>query len=523
MSVATMHFGCDATPSSRMPKPIFDELYNAVQSDCYSVVRFGQLDVDIINSNRISCSMLYIHTEYDATTDIPMYYVEMTPSTWVDTFHAQPRNSVSVKTYVYYDAEGDRALARSSHGYTIVDTARLSKTTALYGSPCLAYDFEFPVIDGQAMVLTEAIRYGVIIDSISGKQEKSDSIYDVYMYERGIFYKTLTAHAELTFISDVTGYRFPLSYKKELDGYKYADVPCDTNYICTCEICGRKTVNKHGDCVCNACKETHHAVVCPICGEMTYSPSGYHDDCITKVCSYHTSHCTDRTFNVISNSEFTFTVGFENELEFDSYREMEGYIKECRLTFGELFHFEHDGSLASCGVECISEVFDIEYLKVCSIVEKYIAIVKKWHGHATDNCGFHLHIGRKYFAESRDELNTVIIANRTDIYKALTRGTRRNNFDYCSRIIDVDDIECLRSHGRSMTVDSETIEFRHFRAQTSARGIYRILYACRGIAQIAESITTDDAERLTGDELINCLDESEEKDALRWLYDRRYN
>lgn len=524
MTVSTLHFGCDATPSNHMPRRIFDALYQYIQDDCYDIVCFGQLEVDIIDSNRLSCRMLDVYSDYNASDDIPMSYVEMLPATWIDVFHAQPRNSISVRTYIYVDYTTHRVLARSSHGYAIIDFDRLSAVDALYnGHTCKAYGFDFPSIKGQATVLTEAIRYGVIVDSISGIKETSDSIYDVYMYHGGVLYKGMTAHLESTFVSDITGYRFPISYKRELDGYAYADVPCDASHSTTCEVCGKSTFSKNGDRVCRECREKYQAVECPVCGEMTYSPAGYHDYCITKICSYHASHCIERTFNVTSNSEFTFTVGFENELEFDSYKSLEGYIKECRLTFGELFHFEHDGSLNCYGVECVSEVFDIEFLRQHSIIEKYIAIVRKWGGHATDNCGFHVHIGRRYFAESRDELNTIIISNRLDMYNALTRGTRRNCTDYCSRIRSVDDdIECLRSHGRSMTVDEVTIEFRHFRAQTSARGIYRILYACRGIAQIAESITTADAERLTGQELINCLPESPEKDALTWLYARRW-
>lgn len=523
MTVTTLHFGCDSTPCDRMPRKVFDTLYQYVKDDCYSVVRFGQLDVDIINSNRLSCRILEVYGDYDASDDIAMSYVEMLPAAWIDIFHAQPRSSVSVRTYVYIDYATRRALARSSHGYAIIDFDKLSDVDAVYnGRPCKAYDFNFPFIGGCATVLTEAIRRGVIIDSISGVKETSDSVYDVYMYRGGVLYKGVTAHLEVTFVSDITGYRFPLSYMKELDGYVYADVPCDTSYMTVCEVCGKKTFSRHGDSVCRDCRDKYQAVRCPVCGDMTYSPTGYHDSCLTTICSYHASHCVDRIINVTSQSEFTFTVGFENELEFDDYKSLEGYIKECRLTFGELFHFEHDGSLNCYGVECISEIFDIEFLKQHSIVEKYIAIVRKWGGHATDNCGFHVHIGRRYFAEARDELNAIVIANKRDMYDALTRGTRRNCTDYCSRIRDIgDDIERLRSHGRSMTVDEATIEFRHFRAQTSARGIYRILYACRGIAQIAESITTADAERLTGQELINCLSESAEKDALTWLYERR--
>lgn len=170
-----------------------------------------------------------------------------------------------------------------------------------------------------------------------------------------------------------------------------------------------------------------------------------------------------------------------------------------RQTFGEMFHFEYDGSLPDNSVETITEVFDNDYFKEHQIAEKWTSIIRKYYGRHNISTGCHVHFNREAFADDDNILSYLVLMNRSDIWKILTVGSGRNpqHEDYHERYynaIRLDVTSNFTTHAYCFTIHDETIECRAFEAFTSAIMLKRIVAVVHGLVNLANDITPEKAQ-----------------------------
>lgn len=328
--------------------------------------------------------------------------------------------------------------------------------------------------------------------------------------EVNVYYVIPQSLLSETFVSDYSGNRYFLHDRMTLeDGQEIATY--ESSHAVRCEHCGKLCLHVDDSGLCRECYDHVPHVTCPVCGQHTAHPSGYHPSCLTAICCYHQSHCYERKSFTASDS--VYTLGFENELVFkDSYNRAE-YVKTMRETFPHAFNFERDGSLNDYGVETISEIFDWEYLTSHSIFERIASIMREYRGHADDSTGLHVHINRNAFADDDHIVAWLCLINRPDVYDILTLGSGRKAGKryYCGRCTtygEDTDIDDYTSHGGCVTVGEHTCEIRCFKATTTAGGMKKAVAVAIALVDITLNASVGDVMEWSLDDIYHRMSDS---------------
>lgn len=210
--------------------------------------------------------------------------------------------------------------------------------------------------------------------------------------------------------------------------FKSDAVEIDDEYYCsdcitTCSHCGCAiplnevfSVKDSSAEYCHSCYE-NETYICDDCGEhFRYSDSltqidgySYCNDCIDKhrtlIDDYHTMKGSGyiHFYGEENRSQVPY-MGFELEVDTNSYIDRDEVVRKLKDEFGEFFCYENDGSL-SRGWENISQPASLNYH--LSMMDRYLWMFETLSecglkSHDTNTCGFHIHIDREYFGKSED-------------------------------------------------------------------------------------------------------------------------
>lgn len=368
-----------------------------------------------------------------------------------------------------------------------------------YGNlKCYAYGFIFPEVDGRRYTLKDYYRNFSMLVLEDGNfiDVSRETLYRGYdLNVNGRVYTRYFRSADSIFKSDLTGDYWVVGKKRTLQsGECIANVYNETCHIIRCEHCGKETLSYHNSGLCHSCYDSFPHSICPICGNETVEESGYHRDCITRVGGYHDSHEYERTFYTDGDSSLCF--GVENELKFGTQFNRDTYLKAMRGEFGEMFHFERDGSLSGVSCETISEPMDLDYFLNNKIWMRVANNIRKGHGRHDRETGCHIHISREAFNSDDAITAYLLMMNNAEVYDILTTGSGRDRhntnyharYRYNIRDCDIDD---FNSHSYCFTVSADTVECRCYEAFTSGIQYKRVVLVTLGMVQVANSLESD--------------------------------
>lgn len=403
----------------------------------------------------------------------------------------------------------DDVLLRFRDRFAIVSRKTLSDNTAEYnGFTCYACGFDFPSFNDKLYTLKDYyhITGNVLLEN--GEYVNSNETSVIYAYdisENGRLYQRFFTDEHAFFISDLSGDRFVNRHKKVLEsGEIIANVSSETRYIVRCSRCGKTTLSFRDSGLCHECYNLVQHHTCPICRRDTTEESGYHRDCIVSIGGYHDSHSYERTFYIDGETGVTF--GVENELKFPSRDARNEYLTGMRLEFGEMFHFERDGSLSGTACETISEPMNLDYFLHNKIWQRVGKHLSNSHARKDGETGCHIHVGRDSFTDDDAIFRYLTMINSEKLYNVLTVGSGRNRYNtsyharYRGNVADYD-LDEFTSHSYAFTVNDDTVECRCFEAFTSAIQFKRFVLVIVGLVNIANSITMEDAENMTVSEI----------------------
>lgn len=425
-------------------------------------------------------------------------FVEISPR-MCNTITGKEGEFPSIIAYALIPADYPLALIRFRDKFVTVEKAEIDVMHgARYnGLDIFAYGFTFPVFDGARITLKELYNehHHVMLDNDTIVDTNSPiySAYDVTADDR--LYQRYFADNSAMFISDYSRNRYVNRLKKTLEsGEVIANIYSETRYITRCEHCGKETLSFNESGLCRSCYDLFPHFICPICGRETTEASGYHRDCITRVGGYHDSHDYERTFYMDGESNLCF--GVENELKFRTQFDRDNYLKAMRSEFGEIFHFERDGSLSGVSCETISEPMDLEYFLNNKIWQRVANNIRKGHGRHDRETGCHIHINREAFNSDDAITAYLLMMNNAEVYDILTTGTGRDrqNTNYHARYrydIRECELEDFSSHSYCFTVSSDTVECRCYEAFTSGIQYKRLVLVTLGMVQVANTLRSD--------------------------------
>lgn len=414
-------------------------------------------------------------------------------------------------------ASDGRVLVRFRDRFHIVDAEEVDLFhPARYGSlNCYAYGFRFPeVVGGIRYTLKDYYRSfsKVLLEDGSFLDTSCHTLYSAYdVTAEGRLYQRYFADDSAMFISDCSHDCYVNRLKKTLEsGEVIANIYSETRHVIRCEHCGKETLSFRNSGLCHSCYDSFPHHICPICGNETVEESGYHRDCITRVGGYHDSHEYERTFYVDGDNNLCF--GVENELKFGTQFNRDTYLKAMRSEFGEMFHFERDGSLSGVSCETISEPMDLDYFLNNKIWMRVADNIRKGHGRHDRETGCHIHISREAFNSDDAITAYLLMMNNPEVYDILTTGSGRDrhdtNYHACYRYDIRDcDLEDFNSHSYCFTVSTDTVECRCYEAFTSGIQYKRVVLVTLGMVQVANSLESDldKAANMDGKTLYNLL------------------
>lgn len=430
------------------------------------------------------------------TSDI--CFIEISPK-MCNTIKGKEGEFPSLITYALIPTEYPLALVRFRDRFVTVkkEDIDIAHPTRYNGITCFAYGFSFPEFNGKRVTLKEAYNYHNYAmlddDTIINTCHTIYSAYDIA--QNGRMFSRYFVDSSKFFVSDFSGNRYVNSLKKTLEsGEVIADTCSERSYIIRCDHCGKETLSFRHSGLCHTCYDLFPHHTCPICGNETIEESGYHRDCIVCVRGYHDSHEYERTFYTDSESPLIF--GVENELKFGTQHNRDAYLRAMRSEFGEMFHFERDGSLSGVSCETISEPMDLDYFLNNKIWQRVANNIRKGRGRHDRETGCHIHISREAFNSDDAVTAYLLMMNNPEIYDILTTGTGRdrNNTNYHSRYrydIRDCDLEDFNSHSYCFTVSSDTVECRCYEAFTSGIQYKRLVLVTLGMVQVANSLESD--------------------------------
>lgn len=446
------------------------------------------------------------------TSDI--CFIEISPR-MCNTIAGKEGEFPSLITYALIPADYPLALVRFRDKFVVVkkEDIDLAHPTHYNGMSCFAYGFTFPIFEEKRITLKGAYNYyhyamlddDTIIDTCDTIYTAYDVTADNRMFSRYV------VDTSAFFTSNLSNNRYVNRLKKTLEsGEVIANIYSETRYIVRCEHCGKETLSFRNSGLCHDCYNLFPHHICPICGNETVEESGYHRDCITRVGCYHDSHEYERTFYTDSESPLVF--GVENELKFGTQHNRDNYLKAMRSEFGEMFHFERDGSLSGVSCETISEPMDLDYFMHNKIWQRVANNIRKGKGRHDRETGCHIHINREAFNSDDAILAYLLMMNNPEVYDILTTGTGRDrhNTNYHCRYRDDlrdCDLDDLTSHSYCFTVSSDTVECRCYEAFTSGIQYKRLVLVTLGMVQVANSLESelDKASNMDGKTLYSLL------------------
>ena len=446
------------------------------------------------------------------TTDV--CFIEISPKV-CNTIAGKEGEFPSIIAYALIPADYPLALIRFRDKFVTVkkEDIDIAHGTRYNGLNIYSYGFTFPEFDGKRVTLKEAYNcynYAILDDDTI--IDTNNTIYSAYdVTADGRLYQRYFADNSTMFISDYSHNRYVDRLRKTLEsGEVIANIYSETRYVTRCEHCGKETLSFRNSGLCHACYDTFPHHICPICGNETVEESGYHRDCITRVGGYHDSHEYERTFYTDGDSSLCF--GVENELKFGTQFNRDTYLKAMRGEFGEMFHFERDGSLSGVSCETISEPMDLDYFLNNKVWMRVANNIRKGHGRHDRETGCHIHVSREAFVSDDAIMAYLLMMNHPEVYDILTTGSGRDRHDtsyharyrYDVRDCDLDD---FHSHSYCFTVSSDTVECRCYEAFTSGIQYKRVVLITLGMVQVANSLESelDKASNMDGKTLYSLL------------------
>lgn len=487
----------NAITSTKAPESIINAMVKyIVENDINTMSEFNAIYDDSFFSLFGNGSLVAMGNVSHETSDI--CFIEISPK-MCNTIAGKEGEFPSLITYALIPADYPLALVRFRDKFVAIEKEEIDiMHGARYnGLDIFAYGFTFPMFDGTRITLKEMYNehHHVMLDDDT-IVDTNNPIYSAYdVTADGRLYQRYFANNSAMFISDYSHNRYVNRLKKTLEsGEVIANIYSETRYIVRCEHCGKETLSFKSSGLCHDCYELFPHHICPICGNETVEESGYHRDCITRVGGYHDSHEYERTFYTDGESNLCF--GVENELKFGTQFNRDTYLKAMRGEFGEMFHFERDGSLSGVSCETISEPMDLDYFLNNKIWMRVANNIRKGHGRHDRETGCHIHVSREAF-ESDDAITAyLLMMNTPEIYDILTTGSGRDrhNTNYHARYrynLRDCDIDNFNSHSYCFTVSPDTVECRCYEAFTSGIQYKRVVLVTLGMVQVANSLESD--------------------------------
>ena len=240
-----------------------------------------------------------------------------------------------------------------------------------------------------------------------------------------------------------------------------------------------------------------------------------------------------------SESEITSTFfGMEFEMDTEDWNARDRsarYLREMMPMFhgtkGEVFFVKRDGSLKK-GLEWVFHPHTLAMIEArMPKIREMLTIVRRegMRSHDTTTCGFHIHVGRNAFGETKAAQNYAserLIA-LTEIFQLnIIKFSRRNKtglLRYASPYLDMDDPErgSLRKIESSVVNNGErghdarykginvrnaqTIEFRFFRGTLVWKTIMACIYLTDNLVKLSRDFTIP-IEKVTWEDIINLGD-----------------
>ena len=492
------YFGNSNTiADTKAPESIINAMVKyIVENDINTMSEFNAIYDDSFFSLFGNGSLVAMGNVSHETSDI--CFIEISPK-MCSTIAGKEGEFPSLITYALIPADYPLALVRFHDKFVAIKKEEIDiMHGARYnGLDIFAYGFTFPMFDGTRITLKEMYNehHHVMLDDDT-IVDTNNPIYSAYdVTADGRLYQRYFANNSAMFISDYSHNRYVNRLKKTLEsGEVIANIYSETRYIVRCEHCGKETLSFKSSGLCHDCYELFPHHICPICGNETVEESGYHRDCITRVGRYHDSHEYERTFYTDGESNLCF--GVENELKFGTQFNRDNYLKAMRGEFGEMFHFERDGSLSGVSCETISEPMDLDYFLNNKIWMRVANNIRKGHGRHDRETGCHVHVSREAFESDDAIMAYLLMMNMPEIYDILTTGSGRDRHDtsyharyrYDIRDCDIDE---FNSHSYCFTVSSDTVECRCYEAFTSGIQYKRVVLITLGMVQVANSLESE--------------------------------
>lgn len=236
---------------------------------------------------------------------------------------------------------------------------------------------------------------------------------------------------------------------------------CWNNNVCCCDECGRYFLEDEVEwtdddrCLCDSCYE----------------------NCSGTVRSYHCNPSLVKHY-AEDEEEHNCLIGCEIETEEGNYDERKEITK--RYGKDERYIYQmRDSSLNSDGIECITQPMSKKFFDQFNF-EDWMQELKDVgaRSHDTDNCGLHIHLSRKWFANNDDDIEFLVGKARLFMLNnrpCCERFARRSGNSYCEYItpddaeIEANDKDKVKKFGKkgdrytTCHITERTVEFRIFR------------------------------------------------------------
>jgi DNA-directed RNA polymerase subunit RPC12/RpoP len=426
--------------------------------------------------------------------------------------------------FFYYDTIG-----WESEPHLTLDTRYSALPCSFLGH---LYDMSYPEYTGFPMEKFCRGRVMVLCESMIAALDFFD-----YMKTRGF---TITTNCrEITedqlstagFVVSAARYRVSVMYSVDRDSvhhhYWHIDHENSEWVMPTCDVCNSPSWDLYntadGKKVCRHCYNELY-VRCQRCGstvqrttaEITRDNYALCPECAKRrtVLPYHRYYPKIQFFGN-DHAKTVPMMGFELEIDDGGEDNRNAGIAVDILNSNALFGYcSHDGSLHD-GFEIITQPATLEYHN--SIKNVYNELCSKmkslgYSSHDTTTCGFHVHVNRDFFGDSRENQNAAIrrlvfitekFWNELVIY---ARRPEKRMEHYAKKIAPMEITEYMRranqSHDHNFhyyalnIANEDTVEFRMFKGTLNVNTILATLQLVNNLCIVAKNNTLDEIRQM---------------------------
>lgn len=286
-----------------------------------------------------------------------------------------------------------------------------------------------PATDSERLVCKRCVEAGYDLCALCGRWHKRDGMHDVRLNGHDL-HVCATCFAD-NFVECPECHRLvPKSQTREQDGVRMC-MECWNERYFSCRGCYHVFTRDHDDGhgYCEQCHTAHEEQM----RRERNRPHGYHWG---RDCDWYTG-------GFRMDGEPSDTMLFGVELEMDC-----GQFDFDKMGDGDrLYHFERDGSLSSCGAECITQPCSWRFHKESFPWRRLLQAAKEcgFKSHDTTTCGLHVHMNKGAFLDKTLEMAVDLFVNRNiDKWELVARrsserwakGKKDKTVDEATRSVD---------------------------------------------------------------------------------------